>query len=299
MAANEHDTDDSLQERVEAAEQSLSAMPQALLGRSTRVSSPLVVSLAEPPPERVRALAGGTVVMFVGEANSQLFARLRDAVSAGDVDLIDLIVERIASDLTRSAIASFEDRGEPMPDATELASVAEFRYGSRLLVRGMTPVPGADVTAGSVLWTGGDLDDERFSFVEYVTDDNAPGLQPLVLKVPPRLSDVERAVIEQVPDDRTELNLRSVDVNVWPAAAARVAWAAARWAWRRRTATTPATATFVLSCEGHFAALPSDGQVRAIRDRLSDPRLGDLQLAVSVDQLLDIRQELMARPPAP
>lgn len=278
---------------------------RALMTRATRATTPLVFTIDGQDDERepLTTLAPGTITFLVAAEDSQVFDRMRGAARAGDARLLDMLATHAVNGMARAVLRTgLVDESEVDEDAGSLdlgavPSIGEFRYRDRLLGRGMFPTSELDVVVERIVWTGGALDDDAFSFIEHIAGAGAGRLEALVVKSEPVLSDVERAVIDQVPDDSSDMHMRTIGTQAWPVAVVAVAKAgAAAYRGTRVARATLAAMTIGLGCEGHLRTLSAHEfeELVTARDRLLETR-SELDMAVSVDSLLDLRQELVAR----
>jgi len=280
---------------------------RAVLARATRVSSPVVVTLPHPPAESVRRMLPGTIVFFVATRGSSLFNRLREAALAHDYEMLDLLSDRIGFELARAFLIPVHQEEAAASGLSAVPSLAEFRYGHKLLIRGLFPLATWEVAEAAILWTGGALVDDRFACVEYVTSPEAPELESLVLKVPPRLTAVERAVINQVPDDLSELHLRgssALFTDVLVRVVGDVAGAVLDFV---RNLFAPHATAGEITLTAHIAFVYAPIHIAAtgggllpqsVREKLQrlsqEAGLDPARLGGSIDRLLDLREELIA-----
>jgi hypothetical protein len=216
--------------------------------------------------------------------------------------MLDLLSDRIGFDLARAFLIPFREERAAAPGLSAVPSLAEFRYGHKLLVRGLFPMSTWEVAEAAILWTGGPLVDNRFACVEYVTRPQAPELESLVLKVPPRLTAIERAVIDQVPADLSELHLRGnrvlfTDVLVQAVGEiADVLIAAAKNLFAPRATRTEQGGGIVYAVYAPIHVL-GGSLPRSVEEKLQrlsqEARLDPARLAGSIDSLLDLREELI------
>jgi hypothetical protein len=306
-------------------------LKRASLSRSKRISRPIVVTLPEPPDKSVqkylpaslfRSLVPGTIVFFAAPQGSALFKRLLEAAYAHDFETLDLLADRIGLDLFRALTEPPKDDRPVINVFEDVPAFVDLRYKHKLLVRGLFPISTWEVAEASILWTGGELEDEKFVCVEYITSSSAPELETLVLKIPPRLTPVERAIFSQAPVGGSELNLRGSEVAILPAVAiavtARIIVRAAPLVARA----TPYVVAGVQEFAKQLGKRAADGivfvatylvtqavgsipfrsgtplsadEIESFYERLQAARPEDTDLAISFDQLLDLRQELVNR----
>ena len=278
---------------------------RALASRAGRTSSPSVATVSgqRENGEPFATIAPGTVTFFVASSGSTLFDRLRDAAGAQDAELLDVLTAHVAEGVTRAVHraaldADSDEESEQIIDFNSVPTIGEFRYRGRLLGRGMFPTSDLEVVAERIFWTGGPLDDNEFTFVEYAREGAEPHLQALVVKSQPVLNAVESAVIDQIPAEQSDLHLRAIGPQAFPVAAAVAVAKGAAAAYRGTRIARAAAAALTLGtgCEGHLRALsPRElDELNNARDRITET-YGEQDFAVSVEQLLDLRQELVAR----
>lgn len=81
---------------------------------------------------------------------------------------------------------------------TGQAAYAEVYYGNIFLTGGAFVPEDTGLSCILLPYTGGDLEDNKFSLVTYKRDEGAPGISALILKRVPELTSAEKAALAQV-----------------------------------------------------------------------------------------------------
>jgi hypothetical protein len=146
----------------------------------------------------------GTIAMLVaGPEGEEHLHRIEEAVRAEELDALDEAHAGIMRQFGRSLL-------EPRHDVRRLDAVpvfTSFRYGQKTLRRGMFSTSGLLVARSLALYDGAKLDPSQFQVVHHRARDAELRVQTLVVVRVPRLTDLERKMIEQIRADVAEVNL--------------------------------------------------------------------------------------------
>jgi hypothetical protein len=165
-----------------------------------------------------------TVTCLVARQGTELLGEIENAVRQGDFtslkDLSDAILDQMTAVLTNP---------EPIfRNMSEIPVLLEIRYGGRILSQGIFVADSLPVATASVLYNGGPLSHDQFRVVEYFRSEAERPHQVLILINKPELTALEQAILDRVPDDKSEVFVSMPGVG-WPAVLGRVAVEAARY----------------------------------------------------------------------
>jgi hypothetical protein len=238
--------------------------------RLARKYSPMVMTLEFGEGEQVNPVAPppGTVVLFTAKKGSHLLRNLESAFAQRSLGRLNQLGTEIQALVQRREVVSIRTAVDKLIDAPVYF---EFRYGGKTLAQNVGLVDGIDFGSLTFAYNGGQLHDEDFQVVEYYRPGARQELDHLVVKNPPRLTDLEREVLSAVPESMLELNIAiNGKCRGWTFAAALV-----------------------------YVVLTIAGQVcLAARDRLAEVSLSPEQVQRlgrlgSARELLDMRRRIL------
>jgi hypothetical protein len=99
---------------------------------------------------------------------------------------------------------------------SEIPVLTEIRYAGRRLAQGMFVPEDVDVSLAPAVYSGGPLDHSEFQVVDYLKPGGDFRQRAVILVNKPRLSDIEKAILELVPQDQSEVFLTSYNPNELP-----------------------------------------------------------------------------------
>jgi hypothetical protein len=177
------------------------------LARPIRSKQLSLVDYTPSDPNSVDRLADpGTLTVLIAPAGAPILEDVRTAAEKGNAEDIEL-ARMIRVELSRR-------RRVPIPEATQALVVApvlaDLRYGGLTLASSVFLPPDYEFAAGMIPYNGGPLAADGFSLIERYQAGSVEKLDALILRATPPLSDAERAALEQLPPDETEMNLSSV-----------------------------------------------------------------------------------------
>jgi hypothetical protein len=146
----------------------------------------------------------GSIMMFWARPGSDIIPRLEAAYAKGDEATLHEVNEIIARQLADEPVPTLDAAADAV-----LASPMHFdvRYGTKVLSRTLTLPEGADVCLVAFPYNGGDVDERDFALDQYHQVGETVEYPTLLVKVPPRLSEVELRAIEAVPIDQIGINI--------------------------------------------------------------------------------------------
>ncbi|MGW7064921.1 hypothetical protein ACWGHM_41425 [Streptomyces sp. NPDC054904] len=214
----------------------------------------------------------GTVIVFFAH-NPAVIKRLRKALDREDTRA--LLKLRRELDEVRSP------RPTTNLDMAQMAAQSECVFDVRYMARTVLAnrlLPDSDLLgSASVSWTGGELDNDKFSIVEYRKRElHDPRLHYLAYKRAPFLSELERSMVDRIPPEISEIHLgvRSPDPTRTAREVCQAVEKAAKGAVKTRT------------CARQFDLL--ENLEKAIRS-------GQISPEATVRELVKARLELMVR----
>ncbi|MGH9445313.1 MAG: hypothetical protein ACRD3O_06270 [Terriglobia bacterium] len=174
--------------------------------RLLRKSCPMVLTLEfgnendldpiVPPP--------GTVVLFSAPKGSRLLRELESALTTRSTGRLRELGSEIRDIVSRREVISVRSVVDKLIDAPVYS---DLRYGGKTLAQSLALVNGLELGSITFAYNGGRLNDNDFQIVDYYRPGAREELDYLIVKHPPHLSKLERAVVEAVPENMSELNL--------------------------------------------------------------------------------------------
>ncbi|ROO86916.1 hypothetical protein EDD29_4500 [Actinocorallia herbida] len=154
-----------------------------------------------PPP--------GTITVFFAR-DPQVLAELGAALALNDG--AGLAAVRVRADEARGALPESDDAARSSVHAA--GTVFDVRYAGRTIA-GNRVLPEGELLGSVVLsWTGGALDDDAFSVVEYGTEELAEQeLAYQAYRRRPVLTELEQAMLERLPAELAEVNLGTITAS--------------------------------------------------------------------------------------
>ena len=146
----------------------------------------------------------GSIMMFWARPGSDIVLRLEKAYTEGEQATLHEVNEIIAQQLANEPIPTLDAASDAV-----LASPMHFdvRYGSKVLSRTLTLPEGAEVCLVVFPYNGGDLNEQDFALDQYHRPGETVEYPTLLVKVPPKLSEVELEAIRAVPADQVGVNI--------------------------------------------------------------------------------------------
>jgi hypothetical protein len=183
--------------------------------RTIRVA-PHVLDASQHLKQQVGFLAEGTIMTLVGRRGSPYAGAIVDAIRSGDAARVqascDAIVERARADM----------RLIHMPFALNAVPwIVDVVYGRSWLAKHVLISTAAQIATSAAVWSGGALDHEKFSVWAYPSGEAREGdaeVEVVTILVPPKLSEIERALVSAVPSALSEIHIKGPSVS-WTAAA--------------------------------------------------------------------------------
>jgi hypothetical protein len=175
-----------------------------LSGRPVDFSRPLVLEIDDEHHDVPMRLAQpGTIALLVArkEGDPEL-RRIVDAIRDGDLRRADRVYTETLRDFGRSLL----DPKHDVKSIDDIPVFSSFRYGRKTLRRGMCTTSGLQVARSLALYDGARLDPGEFQVVHHRKQGNKERVRSVVVVRKPRLTKLERTIIEKVPAESTEIN---------------------------------------------------------------------------------------------
>ena len=239
--------------------------------RSVRVTKADVIEVTRTRLQKPTLGAPGSMTVFLAAKSSAAMDEVRAAVNEGG-----LPAKKLSEHVSRQYKRRRQQTVKEAVKAISRARVfAELRYGGATLATGLFLPKGLDVAVLCFPYNGGRLTRDGFTLVEYI-DRHATdaGIDVLVIKVDPDLSDVEEGLLEAQNDADRFQNVGYeawCDTTAWAVAAGVVA------------AATLAAAVATLGCVAPNVEVP----------HLSERDVQRLGPEASVQKLLNIRRDAL------
>lgn len=174
--------------------------------------------------ELLTGFPGGGIWVAVGPEGSEGLQLLRRALESGDyVALSEMILA-----LHQRVVDAVVGREGPYKSLAEIPALLEVTYSGKMVAGGLLVVPGTDVILSFLPYSGGALNPKAFQLTQYAsrTVSSRPH-EALVIARRPVLTDLEKAIFEQLPAEVSALNLGDGGlVANWGVLAAGVVFAA-------------------------------------------------------------------------
>ncbi|MEV4370143.1 hypothetical protein AB0J71_23955 [Nonomuraea sp. NPDC049637] len=180
--------------RMDLAERFLRPVPLPVREFSSDFGDRSDVDLTPPP---------GTVVVYFAR-DTTVLDRLSRAFEAADLTVLAELRRELDGRRSITPSKNFD----LLQLVRQSDCVFDIRYGGRTLASNKI-LPDAELLGSvSISWTGGELDDNLFSVVEYHKREEAgPHLQYVAYRRPPYLTDMERSMVSRIPSAISEIHL--------------------------------------------------------------------------------------------
>ncbi|MEM9555981.1 MAG: hypothetical protein AAGC60_17120 [Acidobacteriota bacterium] len=166
----------------------------------------ITLDLEGDSADGVRPLPG-MISLFFAVKGSPLLRQLRAAYGSANVAAIQEAGQEISRVLEQAQSVSVPEAVDQMIASP---SYFDFRYRGKTLAPNLGLINGLEFATVLFPYNGGRLDESDFRIIDYRRDPHLETeLEYLVVMRPPALSDLERDVLGQVPDDLLELNVGS------------------------------------------------------------------------------------------
>lgn len=224
--------------------------------------------------EATELLPPGSGVLVIAERGSDIFDQLHQALTTNDVGTINQITTENKQTVGRLNKVDLESAVKAFQASK---SVADLYYGQKQVVYNAFPVAGVGFTRVLFAFTGGNFEPSDFRLVEYVTSEETEQLQALAVVHEPDITDRERAVLQNLPEEARGMVFGPADaVAATPAALVATVTAGILVA---------AVGTALTSCVPFFEDI----------ERVVLPEQLDSTSSLAVKQLLEARQKALGR----
>lgn len=186
--------------------------------RETKTDKLRTVTVSQPA-RQTGLLNEGTIVTLVGHLGSDYLEGLADALKNKNESKTRLFCEAITQ-RTRS-----ETLGRKKPlDVQSAPMIVDVMYGNTWLAKHLVITPDTHIALSVAVWSGGKLDDQQFKLVQYVLKGlKRFDIQVLTILIPPKLTKIERAMVNAVPGSLSEIHLKGPSV-AWTAGSVSINW---------------------------------------------------------------------------
>jgi hypothetical protein len=145
----------------------------------------------------------GTVTVVAGLENSALFKKVEAALVASDTAALNSALrEASAAEGEAQPIAS-EEHAVKVMDAQP--AFADVRFLTRTLVSNVFVTPEVDFVRYYLPFAGGRLEPQDFQVAYFLKSEDAPKFKALVVVTPPKLSDDEASLVNNIPAASREM----------------------------------------------------------------------------------------------
>lgn len=232
----------------------------------------LPVSAVKRSAAKKPALAPpGSITVYLGRQGSRGLDAVRKALDEGGGDAAQQVFERMRKQLGDRRQVTVREAIEMM---VKEPVFAELRYGGATVASHLFVPKGLDVVALVFPYNGGALASEGFVLVEHVREGAGEGLDAVVVRNDPVLTEVEKAALKLVPRDQL---VRNVGVSM------------------ACDTTGAAVAAVVVAVVLLVVALATAG-CAAMTDRHLEPdELKRLGPAASARRILDLRRQALTQ----
>jgi hypothetical protein len=256
---------------------SVLAYDQDKLIRYRSISQPAVVEYSLN--REVNLLPQGSIMVIVAREQSDELKAIQASLSDAQSTVVRDTARKIREQLLGRTVVPAMQAARAI---TSQDCYAELYYSSVFLTGGLCVPEGNDISAILLPYTGGDLVDSSFSFINYRRETNSPDLSALIVKRRPNLTIAEKAALDQV----------GPEYHVGPAdlATAGLCTPGALFA--------TVTAGLIVAAAGVVADhyLHNHGPVVNIDTHLTEEILNALGPAASARELLGIRRQALIGP---
>lgn len=193
----------------EGVNETLEQLRDEMSSREVRRSYPGIVTW-EPQTDDPKSFGlqppEGSMVLWWGTKRSGIIRELEYAYSAHDIELLNILAERLVEEHQDRPVVSVEEAVEMLRQS---AVWFDLRYGGKTLAQNLWLT---DTKAGTMMfpYNGGRLQDNEFHIVEYLEPSRYRQVSPydiLLVKSPPKLTELEKAALAAVPADILEMNI--------------------------------------------------------------------------------------------
>jgi len=189
--------------------------------RVTRSAELKIMYLPEEEWEdRIGFFNEGTIVTIMGYgAGVEYVDGLGKAIESKERTRIQLHAEAIISRTRR------DSRRRPKDNAFgDIPVIVDVEYGHTWLAKHMLIGTDTHLSVSAAVWSGGKLDDKGFrAAIHLISEMKTGDTRILVVLIPPRLSKIEKSVVNAVPADLSEVHVKGPSVS-WSAAGLAVNW---------------------------------------------------------------------------
>jgi hypothetical protein len=246
----------------------------AILDGESRSVKTTKIDVIDVPPYKGSSVGLGMMIAIIANKETKILTRLRSLLQGGEQGAKDAN-EILSKTTTKKAPATSQEYVEML---IRQPVYADIRYGGETLNKGLFLPPGVDVITSVFPYNGGRLAPEGFSLVERFRDESKAGLEALIMRSAPNLTESEKTALLSVPSDQLVNNVGVAswcDTTWWAAAVVALALAF--------PAATAAAATTLLMSKGESA----------FNENLPDKEIQKLGPAASARSLLALRRKLI------
>lgn len=182
---------------------------QASIDERSSKSHKMTHYYLDPEEDKCNYLpAQGSIMCIAGRKKSERFSRLEKASQESIFDANRVIEEYIKINENARILS---DLDATINEVSKIPTLIDVRHGNKTLAHGYPVLfdDDRDLTIVTFPYTGGALSGEGLELVSLSNDLDADDVSGLVFVKPPRLSDLERAALDQLPSSQNEINVGS------------------------------------------------------------------------------------------
>lgn len=195
-------TNSSLERFGQDVLQSLRAMDDNRYTRVPLSSQPPVVDYTSDQP--IDLVPPGCIGVFFARPGSAHLTNLRQFVLDGDASRINELTDRLRRQFDGRQLVELR---EAVATVIQHPVYADLRYAGLTLAQNLHLPTGIDVGMLTLPYNGGELNDADFALVDYQMVGRDERLEALLVRRPPRMTDVVRAALARVPANQREINI--------------------------------------------------------------------------------------------
>lgn len=226
----------------------------------------------------------GTLTVFVARKGSAVLQELREALKTGGETLKQLY-KKVGAQAVQIERWTLE---EAVQATIQEPIFAELRYGGATLAQGLSVPQGLDMVVLFLPYNGGRLAQEGFILAERYKEGSEAGLEALVVRVDPPLTEAEKAALQLVP---TEQDINNVGSTRW----CDTTWIAVGLV--TAVVATPAAHALVTDALVDIALDLLGFTANALETHIPEETLRQLGPAASARKLLEMRREALYKLP--
>jgi hypothetical protein len=146
----------------------------------------------------------GSVVIYCEAKRGRTVQRIERALTSNDRKELAAVATDVAESLKGKSDPPRRDVIDMMRD---VETVFDVRYHGKTIIDANGLLPGYKFSTATIAYTGGSLQHDGFVIAEYLRHEGSPGYDYLVAIRRPVLTDLERAALESLPSELSEMTI--------------------------------------------------------------------------------------------